>query len=352
MGFMPDYGFFVGHLFRVRKPGIQPFGWITRIVVQALSALALIVCASSGIWDGTSKDGLKMVREYDVAYKHVVEDDIAAASAKIISAHAAAKKPFFLQIGLTQTHYPNVTSAEFSGKSRIGPYGDALLQHDHAVGEILDAVTKAGIEDNTIVIYVSDNGATPLGGPPQYRGGSNGMFTGELGDAREGSIRTPGMIRWPGIIPMGENNGMFGIHDFFPTFANIIGADLPTDRPIDGIDQTDFLLGKQDHSNRESFLTFIGNELVAVRWHEFRLYPRQFMSGSGNLSAPGALGVRLESNSLPATFNIEKDPREEDNLVALSGWIYNHYLGAIGEYMNSLEKYPNPAPANLTDFKK
>ncbi|WP_300455593.1 sulfatase-like hydrolase/transferase [Desulfobacula sp.] len=300
-----------------------------------------------GIWDGTTKDGLKRVREYDVEYKHIVEDDIAKASVKIINTHAATKEPFFLLVGLTQTHYPNVTSPEFSGKSENGPYADALLQHDHAVGEILDAIQKSGIEDNTIVIYISDNGATPLGGPAEFRGGSNGMYSGELGDGREGSIRTPGMIKWPGKIPVGKNNGMFAIHDFFPTFANIIGAEVPKDRPIDGIDQTDFLLGKQDNSNREAFLTFIGDEIVAVRWRQFRLYPNQFVSGPGNPSMPGTGGGRIEGNSLPATFNIEQDPREENNMLALGGWIFPHYMKAIGEYKKTLEKYPNPGSASL-----
>ena len=218
--------------------------------------------AAPGIWDGTTEDGLTRVREYDVEYKHIVEDDIAKASVKIINTHAAAKDPFFLMVGLTQTHYPNVTSPEFTDKSPNGPYGDALLQHDHAVGEILDAIKTSGIEDNTIVIYMSDNGATPLGGPAEFRGGSNGMYTGELGDGREGSIRTPGMIKWPGNIPVRKINGMFAIHDVFPTLANIIGAEVPKDRPIDGIDQTDFLLGEQDNSNRKFFSPLSGTRLL------------------------------------------------------------------------------------------
>jgi len=304
------------------------------------------------IWEGTTKDGLKKVREYDVEYRRQVEDDIAKASVKIINEKSAAKEPFFLLVGLTQTHYPNVTSPEFSGKSSIGPYGDALLQHDHAVGEILDAIEKAGIEDNTIVIYISDNGSTPIGGPAEYRGGSNGMYTGELGDGREGSIRVPGMIKWPGKIPARKDNGMFATHDFFPTLANIIGAQVPTDRPIDGIDQTDFILGKQENSNRESFISFIGNEIVAVRWHQYRFYPKPFMSAPGNPSMAGIGGVRLEGNSMPYFYNIEKDPREENNLAAVMGWTVPHYMQAVGTYMKSLEKYPNPAPVNLTEFKK
>ena len=322
-----------------------------QLFTLALSAMALVSLTAAS-WAQSPQPNVVLMLSDNVAYKHIVEDEIAKASVKIINKHAATKEPFFLLVGLTQTHYPNVTSPEFSGKSTIGPYGDALLQHDHAVGEILDAIEKASIEDNTIVIYISDNGSMPLGGPPEYRGASNGMYTGELGDGREGSIRVPGMIRWPNKIPTRKDNGMFSTHDFFPPLANIIGAKVPTDRPIDGIDQTDFILGKQKNSNRESFISFIGNEIVAVRWQQYRFYPKTFMSSPGNPSMAGLAGVRLEGNSMPFIYDIAADPREEDNKVAVMGWTIPHYMQAIGAYMKSLEKYPNPAPVNLTDFKK
>ena len=308
--------------------------------------------AAPGIWDGDAENGIKEVEEYTVAYKKHVEEDIAAAAIKIINKHAEAKAPFFLQIGWTQTHYPNVTTERFEGKSTIGVYGDALLQHDFAVGEVMDAIKKAGIEDNTIVIYLSDNGSTPTAGPSRYRGGSNGMYSGELGDGREGSIRVPGMIKWPGHIPARKSNGMVAIHDFLPTLATIIGAEIPTDRPIDGVDQSDFFLGNQDNSNREGFLTFIGNEIVAVRWMNWRMYPKAFMSTPGNPTTAGLGGVRLEGNSMPSFYNIEMDTREENNLLAAEGWIVGPYTKLIGDYMESLEKYPNPAPVNLTEFAK
>ena len=103
--------------------------------------------AVPGIWEGDSKNGLKEIAEYTVAYKHHVEEDIAAASVKIINKHAQAKESFFLQIGWTQTHYPNVTTDKFKNMSSIGVYGDSLMQHDYCVGEVLDAIEKAGRAD-------------------------------------------------------------------------------------------------------------------------------------------------------------------------------------------------------------
>lgn len=303
------------------------------------------------IWDGDSKNGLKKIREYTIEYRKQIEEDIAKYSVDYIKNHAKSENPFFLYIGWTHTHYPSVTSPQFSGKSRIGPYGDALLQHDYCVGLVLDAIKNAGIEQDTIVIYLSDNGSTPMGGPASYRGGSNGMYTGELGDAREGSIRAPGIIKWPGKIPARRSNGMVGIHDFFPTLAKIIGAEVPQDRPIDGVDQSDFFLGKQEDSNREGCLTFIGEEIAGVRWRQYRFYPKSFIPSFANPRQDGIAGIRLENNGYPAIYNIEVDPREEFNLLSISAWTVPGYLKTVYTYLKSLVKYPNPKGMNLTSFE-
>jgi arylsulfatase len=302
------------------------------------------------IYESEADGNLKAVREYTVEYRHQVEGDIAKASVEFIQRQAKAKKPFFMYVGWTHSHYPCVVPPEFEGKSINGPYGDAIMELDYRTGQVLDAIKSAGIEDNTIVIWISDNAATPISGPPAFRGGNNGPFRGELGDALEGSIRVPGMIKWPGKIARGKSNGMVAIHDFFPTLASIIGAKVPTDRPIDGVDQSDFFLGKQKNSNREHLITFVEDEIAAVRWHEWRIYPKAFVPSGGNPARSGLAGHRTELTSMPEVYNIAYDPREEDNLVATKAWVFRPYMKVIGEYLKSLEKYPNPPGASLTKF--
>ena len=187
-----------------------------------------------------------------------------------------------------------LSSLPSSPESRIGPYGDAVMELDYRTGQVLDAIKAAGIDDNTIVIWLSDNGSTPTGAPAEFRGGSNLPFRGELGSALEGSLRVPCMVRWPGKIAPRACNEMVSIHDFFPTLAKIIGAKVPDDRPIDGVDQSGFFIGEQPNSNCDSLLTFIGEELVAVRWHEFRLYPKQFVSSTMNMQGHGGFRERRE----------------------------------------------------------
>ena len=110
-------------------------------------------------------------------------------------------------------------------------------------------------------------------------------LTGEILDA---------MIKWPGKIKPSKSNGMVSIHDFFSTLGNIIGADIPDDRAIDSIDQTDFFLGKQKNSNRQTLLSFLGDEMVAVRWKNYRMYPKNWTETTGNPSMGGAFGARLK----------------------------------------------------------
>jgi arylsulfatase A-like enzyme len=153
-----------------------------------------------------------------------------------------------------------------------------MMEGDYHVGQVLDTLKELKIEDNTIVVFASDNGPSgwilrELGnlGTPDM--GNAGPFRGELGEATEGSIRTFCLIRWPGHVkPNTASYAMFSIMDFLPTFASVLGAKLPADRPIDGVDQTAVLLGKSETGTRESLLSFVGPDLVAVRWKQWRIY--------------------------------------------------------------------------------
>ena len=310
----------------------------------------LIAKTAPKIWEGDAENGMKVVREYTLEYRKQVEADITKASIDFINELSKEKEPFFLYVGFTNSHYPCISAPEFTGVSPVGPYGDAITELDYRTGEILDAIKAAGIEDNTIVVWISDDGASPHTGPPQDIGGFNGMWVGDLGDGREGALRTPAMIKWPGKIKPSKSNGMVSIHDFYTTFANIIGAELPKDRAIDGVDQTDFFLGKQGNSNRESVITFLGDEIVAVRWKHFRIYPKQFIETEGNPPMTGIFGARTETNLYPIIINLFKDPREQWNLTADHAFVVGPYLQIIGAYKKSVAQYPVPKPFSMTKF--
>ena len=294
----------------------------------------------------------KEVRDYNLDFRKKIEGVIASKSVDYIKKNAGKQKPFFLMVGFTRPHFPNDVAPEFVGKSGAGKYGDSVVELDYRTGEILHAIKQAGIQDHTIVVWISDNGATVTGTAiDELHQGDNGPFRGELGDAYEGSIRTAGMIKWPGKIKPSVSNEMFSIHDFLPTFANIIGAKVPQDRPIDGIDQSGFLLGKQETSNRNSLITFIGDRIAAVRWKQFRIYPMKINQTGNNPEVGGYLGTVAETAGFPQIFNIEADPKERVDIGPTGGgWIMGPYLQTVMKYRATLSKYPNPQVPNVTKF--
>jgi arylsulfatase A-like enzyme len=186
-----------------------------------------------------------------------------------------------------------------------------------------------------------------------FNAGSSGPFRGELGDPLEGSLRTVGMIRWPGKIAPRISNEMFSEMDFFSTLAKFAGAKIPTDRPIDGVDQSAYLLGQQDNGSRESLLTFIGDQLVAVRWHQWRYYMVDVQaSGAHKINATGMLSDLLPTASYPLVYNIELDPREEHAyLIATSQFVLGPMINAIAAYQKTLVGHPNPPAPNLTNWQ-
>jgi arylsulfatase len=289
------------------------------------------------------------VEEYTLEVRRRIDLDLADRSVEYIRERAKSNYPFFLFISWTRPHNPNLVTEEFAGRSRIGDYGDSVIELDHNTGRVLEAIRDAGIEDNTIVVWISDNGPWKTMVWPD--GGCAGPFRGELGSAWEGSIRTAGMIKWPRRIKPGKTNEMISIMDFFPTLAKFAGADVPTDRPVDGIDQSDWLLGKKATSNREHLLTFIGADLVAVRWRHFRIYLQDVVqSGGGYVRMGGTNANRIPRNGYPSVYNIEADPREEHDVAPEESWLVGKYIPYVLEYYSSLKEHPNPRLATITDF--
>lgn len=288
----------------------------------------------------------KVVADYDYESRRKIDFEIADRSIAYIEEKAAANDPFFLYVAWTRPHEPNKPSPEFAGKSRIGDYGDGVMELDYNTGRVLKAIDDAGIRDDTIVVWVSDNGPTRTSAWPDA--GFAGPFRGELGGPLEGSIRTAGMVRWPGRFTQGVSNEMVSIMDFFPTFAKIIGADMPDARPLDGVDQTAFFEGKQDKSNRDHLLSFAGPDLLAVRWNQFRIYFVEPTPSGTTLNFQYGLGGSHKKLHYPKIFNIEHDPREEYNISGKHAWVMAHASGAVQRYLVTLKDDPNPPAPKLT----
>ena len=139
--------------------------------------------------------------------------------------------------------------------------------------------------------------------------------------------------------------------DFLPTFGKIVGGKMPTDRPIDGVDQSDVLTGASATGHRENLLSFIGNQLVAARWKQWRFYFSDIHpSGIGPQRLPGMLSANAPMAGYPKAYNVEMDPHEDLDVTALFGWVGDAALKEVGIYLKSVEKYPNRPAPNLSRF--
>lgn len=163
------------------------------------------------------------------------------------------------------------------------------------------------------------------------------MWTGTYHTAMEGALRVPFMARWPGQIPAGRvTNEIVHIVDMLPTLAGLAGAPAPTDRPIDGVDQTDFLLGRRENSSREGFVYFIKTEMRAVKWRDWKMH---FVWET----EPNAGPIHLET---PYLFNLIQDPKEESDVNTTQGWVRGPIRKMINAFQQTLKAFP-PIPQAL-----
>jgi arylsulfatase A-like enzyme len=310
------------------------------------------------IVEATAGSPLRTVKPFTQDVRANIDNELLAKSIEFIRRQKAAGNPFFVYLPFSMGHAPNLPSAQFKGRSDIGNYGDKMMEGDYHVGQILDTLKELGIDDNTIVVFASDNGpygeaAREFGNAGTPDMGNSGPFRGELGEATEGSIRTAAIIRWPRHVkPDTTAYAMFSIMDFLPTFAHIVGGQIPADRPIDGVDQTDVLLGSSVMGHRESLLSFIGGDLVAVRWKQWRVYFTDLQpTGTGPQRQPGIFSSNAPMAGYPKVYNIQMDPHEDLVVGGMFGWVSGPALKVVEEYLASVKTYPNPPAPNITRFR-
>jgi arylsulfatase A-like enzyme len=289
--------------------------------------------------EGRHGEKTHQVKLYDAEARRDIDNEVTDHTIDFMQRSVKSGKPFFAYVPFTQPHMPTEASKAFTGKTGNGQFADMLAEMDFNSGRIIDAVSKLGIENDTIVIFSSDNGPEET---IPWRGWA-GPWTGAYVTAMEGSLRVPFIIRWPGKTPADRvSNEMVHIVDLLPTFAKVGGASVPTDRAID---ETDFLLGKQDKSAREWFPVFQaagsgGPDLYAMKWRNYKLHmiwqERQY-------DPPQRLAV-------PRLIDLYDKPQERpeettgESAAVTHGWVAHAMFGYLNAFQASLKTYPPIAP--------
>lgn len=289
------------------------------------------------VLQATRGSEVEKVVVYDLAQRPLIDHDLTAKGLDFMRRQAAAKKPFFLYLPYTATHFPAIPHPNFKGKTGNGPWADLLLQIDTYVGQLLDETEKLGISENTIFIFTADNGpeALPSGQSSltvaTSTGGTAGPWRGTLFTGFEGALRVPFAVRWPGQIPAGTvSDEMVHAMDILPTLAKLTGGKVPSDRVIDGVDQSALILGRQADSNREGFVVYMGDKVFGVKWRNWKLHFNELDSWAGE----------TRSYEMPKIYNLLVDPGETENVLFPNTWVPRKALTLLAEHVASLRANP------------
>ena len=297
------------------------------------------------VMSGVKGSTPEKVQPYTLKYRPLIDRDLTNRAIDFMTRQAAEDKPFFVYLPYTATHFPTMPHPDFVGKSGNGPWGDLLMQIDSYVGELTSTLDDLGIADNTIVIFTADNGPEALS-PGETSltvetaiHGTAGPWRSTLFTGYEGALRVPFAVRWPARIEPGRvSDEIVHAMDLFPTFATFAGGEAPTDRVIDGVDMSGFLVGEKAESGRDGFIVYMGNDVFGVKWRNWKLHFNEQTGWNG----------ALRQFTMPRVYNLMNDPQELDNVLFPHTWVPKAALPQLEEHVASLKEFP-PVPTGAPD---
>ena len=246
--------------------------------------------------------------------------------------------PFFLYLPQTFPHIPLAASAQFRGKSSQGLYGDVVEELDWSVGEILRTLKETGVDDNTLVMFSSDNGPWYQGSPGKLRGRKNTTY--------EGGVREPFIARWPKHIPKGRvSNAVCSMMDVFPTVAGLCGAVLP-EKPLDGLDIWPILAGRKEQFDRDPLLYFNAWDLQCARWGNWKLHVARHNTAAYVPAPPG--GIHNYILPKPELYNLAVDPDESYDVATENPDVVTRMQSKIA---TMIATFPEPVQRAYSESK-
>jgi arylsulfatase A len=238
-------------------------------------------------------------------------------------------KPFFIYLALPAPHTPIVPVPPFKGASKMNPYADFVMQCDHHMGDLLKAVKEAGLDDNTLVIFTSDNGCSPEGNfskLAEFGHDPSAIYRGHKADIYEGGHRVPFIARWPEVIkPEGKSLNLTCLTDIYTTLEAITGQERQARGGEDGFSLLPVFEGRAD-SGRTTLISHSISGHFAIREGDWKLC---LSSGSGGWSAPRENEAKKKDLPKMQLFNLKDDPGEMKNLVEEEPEKVTHLLAIL-----------------------
>ncbi len=326
------------HYFGDDVPNWPPYVWIEDEHALAIPKAFMIEDAANGVAPGPKVPGWSFEAVLPTLTERCVE----------YIAGAASRKPFFLYFSMSSPHSPIKPSEAFQGSSGISKYADFLVETDWAVGEVLRALEEKGVADNTIVIFVADNGTSPecnFEGLQEKGVDLRAEWRGSKADIWEGGHRVPFLVRWPGVVQAGAvSSERISLVDVVATVAEIVGYDLPRDAAEDSVSLLPVLLGEnRDTPLHDAVITHSGSGCFAIHSGPWKL---AFCPGSGGWSEPKdpeAVELGLPGLQL---YDVTLDPGEQRNLFAERLDVVSELTDRLSEIVTNGRSTPGPPTAN------
>ena len=292
------------------------------------------------VLESTGPGHLEEVKVLDREVRRDIDLEFLDKSEQWMRDSVAADEPFFLYFNHSNVHFPVLPRDDYLDSSDGGVVADCIQMIDGDFQRLLDTLDELGIRDDTIVIFAGDNGrdtsfvdSNTQNAPGNWRGGYFSTY--------EGNNRTAAMVNWPGRIEASESNEMMHVVDWLPTLLNLVDApeSVPTDRVLDGVDQSAFLQGDSP-SAREHFMMFFDTVHVGMRWRNFKVLTHQVESGSAPIQQLGT----------PHIYNLTVNPSESEpyNYEQFHSWVLFKVFGPTSaEFRASLQGDAVPPGAPL-----
>jgi len=263
------------------------------------------------------------------------------------SSNAKAGPPFFLYIPLTSPHTPIVPSTEWQGKSGLGSYGDFVMQTDAVVGDVLAALDRAKIADNTLVFFTADNGCSPAAGTADLEKQghfASARFRGYKADIWEGGHRVPFLVRWPGKIQANSESLQTICHvDLMATCAEILGKKLPETVAVDSLSILPALLGSDSQPLHEAVIHHSIDGMFAVRQGKWKL---ELCSGSGGWGKPRDADAAKQGLPNVQLYDVSIDAAESKNLQSENPDVVARLTKLLEQYVANGRSTPGPSQTN------
>ncbi|MHC4560515.1 MAG: sulfatase-like hydrolase/transferase [Planctomycetota bacterium] len=321
-------------------PNWPPYVWVENDRLQGVPTDTMARDRSNGVSSGPAMPGWRFENVLPTITQKCVD---------YIGQMAKEDRPFFLYFAMTSPHTPINPSERFRGKSGVSKYADFIMETDWSVGQVVDAVDKNGLSDNTLVIFTADNGTSPKCRFDELE--QKGVrirehWRGHKADIWEGGHRVPFIARWPGVIRPGSTSGeVISLVDFMTTAAEIVGFELADNAAEDSVSLVGAFREQQRRASvREAIVCQSSRGYLAVRKGKWKA---EFCGGSGGWSSPARESEAKELGLPPVQlYDLQIDPKEQNNLYAKHPDIADELLAILKRYVRRGRSTPGAQQTN------